>query len=69
MVIYITPKLNWIYIYIFEAAPILLLLEANILSSYTESFWNIIAGLYSIRLVVGQADPIFRDLIPCYLAF
>ena len=45
----ITPKLNRIYIGVFdicETALILPLLEAKVLSLYTKGFWNTIAGLY-----------------------
>lgn len=54
----ITPKLNRAYINIFEAALVLFILEVNIQSSYIKSFWNTIAKLYNISLVVRQANSI-----------
>ena len=58
----ITSKLNQVCIGIFsvfEAAPVLPLLKAKVLSSYTKSFWNTIARLYNISLVTYQTDYIF----------
>ena len=58
----ITPKFNRVYIGIFEvfkAVPVLLLLEAKVLSSCTDRFWNTIAGLYSITYIAYQANYIF----------
>lgn len=47
----ISPKLNHVYISIYELALVLLLLETEILFLFTKRFWNTIAGLCHISLI------------------
>lgn len=52
-----------------KPAPILSILEMDILSGYIKNFGNIIIKLYNISHVALQADFIFLELIPCHLIF
>ena len=63
------PEKNCIYKSLLEPAQVLSVLEVEMLFACTKSFWNTTVGLYGISSVARQADSIFREILPCRLAF